>query len=190
MKLKPVHLGLKVAEQFKDTSVVDVYHYRPPYPDEAIRILVGLIADEPRTILDVGCGIGDLSRRLVDEVECIDAIDFSLAMINKGKQLPEGDHTHLNWIYGRVEEAAYALPTHLSPLVRACTGWNGISFCLYFIEAWHHMGILQLWNEQSSVIPGMMACKYLLISFPPIASIIHTISLKSWKSVTSSRGMG
>ncbi len=110
MKLKPVHLGLKYAEQFKDTSVVDVYHYRPPYPDEAIRILVGLIADEPRTILDVGCGIGDLSRRLVDEVECIDAIDFSLAMINKGKQLPEGDHTHLNWIYGRVEEAELRPP--------------------------------------------------------------------------------
>lgn len=115
MDAKPTHLGLKYAEQFKDTSIAEVYHHRPPYADEAIQKLIDLITDEPRTILDVGCGTGDLARRLVSQVERVDAVDFSQAMLNKGKTLPGGDHPHLHWIYGRVEEVPlyppYALIT-------------------------------------------------------------------------------
>lgn len=37
MKLKPGHLGLKDAEQFKDACIVDVYHHRPLYADEVIK---------------------------------------------------------------------------------------------------------------------------------------------------------
>lgn len=115
MEPKPNHLALKYAEQFLDSSIVEVYNYRPPYPDEAIDKLVSLITDEPRTILDVGCGTGDLCRRLVNKVERVDAIDFSRAMIDKGKTLLDGGHTHLHWIYGRVEEVElhppYALIT-------------------------------------------------------------------------------
>lgn len=115
MNRKPSHLGLKYAEQFKDPSLVEVYHYRRPYPDEAINKLVALITDEPRTILDVGCGTGDLARRLVNLGERVDAGDFSSPMIDKGRTLPGGDHPHLNWIYGRVEDITlhppYALIT-------------------------------------------------------------------------------
>ncbi len=115
MEPKPSHLGLKYADQFKDSSIVEVYHYRPPYPDEAIDKLLALITDEPRIILDVGCGTGDLCRRFVNEVERVDAVDFSQAMLDKGRTLPGGDHPHLNWIYGCVEEVAlhppYALIT-------------------------------------------------------------------------------
>ncbi|MGZ6277901.1 MAG: class I SAM-dependent methyltransferase [Ktedonobacteraceae bacterium] len=115
MKPKPGHLGLKYAEQFKDTSVVKVYHHRLPYADEAINKLITLVIDEPRTILDVGCGTGDLARRLVSQVERVDAVDFSPAMIDKGKTLPEGDNHNLNWISGRMEEVElhppYALIT-------------------------------------------------------------------------------
>ena len=64
MKPKPGHLGLKYAEQFKDSSIAEAYHHRPPYADETIHKLVALITDEPRTVLDVGCGSGDLARRL------------------------------------------------------------------------------------------------------------------------------
>ncbi len=56
MKPKPGHLGLKYAEQFKDTSLVEVYQHRPPYADQTINLLLELVADEPQTILDVGCG--------------------------------------------------------------------------------------------------------------------------------------
>lgn len=110
MKPKPSHLGLKYAEQFKDTSIVEVYHHRPPYSDETIHLLLKLVTDEPRAILDVGCGTGDLARRLMSGVQHVDAVDFSQAMLDKGGTLPGGDHPHLNWIYGRVEDVALQPP--------------------------------------------------------------------------------
>ena len=115
MKPKPGHLGLKYAEQFKDSSIAEAYHHRPPYTDETIHALVGLITDEPRMVLDVGCGTGDLARRLAGLVERVDAVDFSQAMLSRGRELPGGDLPHLHWIYGRVEEVelqpSYALIT-------------------------------------------------------------------------------
>lgn len=110
MNPKPGHLGLKYAEQFKDSSIAEVYHRRPPYSDEAIDTLIALMTGEPRTILDVGCGTGDLARRLVSEAERIDAVDFSRAMIAKGRALPEGRHPRLHWIFGRVEEVELRPP--------------------------------------------------------------------------------
>jgi ubiquinone/menaquinone biosynthesis C-methylase UbiE len=110
MERKPDHLSLKNAEQFKDTSIVEVYHHRQPHPDEAISKLVTLVTDEPCTILDVGCGTGDLARRLVNQVERVDAVDFSLPMIEKGRMLPGGDHPRLNWIYGQIENVALQPP--------------------------------------------------------------------------------
>jgi ubiquinone/menaquinone biosynthesis C-methylase UbiE len=104
MKPKTSHLGLKYAEQFKDIGIVEVYHHRPPYSDEAIGMLLELMTDEPRAILDVGCGTGDLARRLTSGVERVDAVDFSHPMLDKGRALSGGDHPHLHWIYGRVEE--------------------------------------------------------------------------------------
>ena len=110
MELKPGHLGLKYAEQFKEMSIVEAYHHRPPYPDEAICKLIELVTDEPHTILDVGCGTGGLARRLVNQVRHLDAVDFSYPMIDKGRTLPNGDHTDLSWIYGRVEEVKLQPP--------------------------------------------------------------------------------
>ena len=110
MKPKPGHLGLKYAEQFRDTSIADVYHCRPPYADETIARLLGLVVDEPGTILDVGCGTGDLARRLAPEVKRVDAVDFSQAMLQRGQTLPGGAHPHLHWILGRVEEVELQPP--------------------------------------------------------------------------------
>jgi len=112
---RPPYLGPEFSTRFRDRSVVDAYHLRPPYPEEVFDILVDLITDEPRTVLDVGCGSGDIARRLVHRVERVDAVDFSQPMIEKGKHLPNGDHPNLNWIYGPVEEVSlfppYALVT-------------------------------------------------------------------------------
>ncbi len=112
---RPEHLGVEHAARFRDQSVVDAYHFRPPYPEETFDLLVSLITDEPRTVLDVGSGSGDIARRLVDRVERVDAADFSLPMIEKGKTLPNGTHPRLRWIYGPMEEAPldppYALIT-------------------------------------------------------------------------------
>lgn len=55
---KPVHLGPDYAAQFGDRGVVEAYRHRPPYPDEVVAILAELVVDEPRAVLDGGCGTG------------------------------------------------------------------------------------------------------------------------------------
>ena len=110
MQSKPERFGTEYAEAFKDQRVVDLYRYRPPYPAEVFDILAALIADEPRSVLDVGAGSGDIARHLVDFVERVDAVDFSLSMIEHGKLLTNGDHPHLHWIYGKVEEVPLSPP--------------------------------------------------------------------------------
>jgi SAM-dependent methyltransferase len=110
MQPKAEQFGATFAEAFKDQRVVDAYRYRPPYPKEVFDLLAGLINDEPCAVLDVGTGSGDIARHLVDIVERIDAVDFSLHMIELGKGLPDGDHPHLQWIYGKVEDAPLSPP--------------------------------------------------------------------------------
>ena len=110
MQPKPEHFGTYYAEAFKDQQVVEAYRYRPPYPQEVFALLASLVIDEPGAVLDVGSGSGDIARPLVELVERVDAVDFSQNMIAKGKQLPNGNHAQLHWIYGKVEEVALAPP--------------------------------------------------------------------------------
>ena len=110
MQPKPEQFGASLAEAFKNQRVVDAYKYRPPYPDEVFDILSGLITDEPRAVLDVGAGPGDIARNLVDVAERVDAVDFSLQMIEMGKQLPGGNHPHLQWIFGKIEDVPLSPP--------------------------------------------------------------------------------
>ena len=110
MQPKPEHFGASFAEAFNDQRVVDAYKYRPPYPNEVFDILSGLIIDVPRAVLDVGAGSGDIARQLVDKVERVDAVDFSLHMIEMGKRLSNGNHPHLQWIYGKVEDVPLSPP--------------------------------------------------------------------------------
>lgn len=112
---KPKHLGTEYASQFKDQSIVEAYRYRPPYPIELFEILASLITDKPRTVLDIGCGTGDIARNLVERVGRVDAVDFSENMLRRGKQLPNGQHLNVRWINGPIEHVElhppYALIT-------------------------------------------------------------------------------
>ena len=110
MQPKPEDYRTYFADTFKDHRVVDAYRHRPPYPDEVFDILANLITDEPRAVLDVGAGSGDIARKVVGFVERVDAVDFSLNMIERGKQLPNGNSPHLHWIYGKVEEVQLTPP--------------------------------------------------------------------------------
>ena len=56
MQSRPPSLGPEFSTRFRDRSVVDAYHLRPSYPEEVFDILLDLITDEPRAVLDVGCG--------------------------------------------------------------------------------------------------------------------------------------
>ena len=110
MQPEPQDVRTFYADTFKDRRVVDAYRHRPPYPDEVFAILASLLTDEPRNLLDVGAGSGDISRRMVEIARRVDAVDFSEHMIEQGKQLPNGDHPHLRWVYGKVEEVRLSPP--------------------------------------------------------------------------------
>jgi SAM-dependent methyltransferase len=115
MQPKPSHLSGEYAAWFKDELVVAAYPLRPPYPEEVLSVLRALVVDEPRVILDVGCGPGDLARRLAPHVDRLDAVDFSAGMIEQGRHLPGGDAPNLQWMHSAVEDASlnppYALIT-------------------------------------------------------------------------------
>jgi SAM-dependent methyltransferase len=110
MQPKPAHLGDVYAAQFSDAGLVAAYHHRPPYPPATFPMLAGLIASTPRTVLDVGCGTGDIARGLLPFVERIDAVDRSAPMIEAGRRLPSGDDLRLRWIVGQVESADLSPP--------------------------------------------------------------------------------
>ncbi len=105
MPLKPRYLWSDYASQFGDRSIVDAYKHRAPYPPETFDMLLGLIGDGPRIVLDAGCGRGELARPMAALVDRVDAVDCSLEMLEHGKRLPGGADLRLNWIHAPVEEA-------------------------------------------------------------------------------------
>lgn len=113
MEPKPKGWSEPYAAVFRDRSVVDVYHLRPPYPAEIFEVLGRLAAGG--AVVDVGCGPGDLARPLAARVDRVDAVDVSAPMIERGRTLPGGGAANLRWIVGRIEEAPleppYALAT-------------------------------------------------------------------------------
>jgi len=110
MTPKPAHLTAANASRFQDRSVVDLYHLRLSYPPEIFDILLDLITDEPRTVLDAGTGTGELTRRLAERVDRVDAVDVSAAMIARGQTLPGGDQPRLRWIEGPIEDVSLRPP--------------------------------------------------------------------------------
>jgi SAM-dependent methyltransferase len=71
-----------------------------------------LVVGTPRSVLDLGCGTGDLARPLAALVDSVDAIDCAPRMIERGKRLPDGDRPNLRWILGNAEEAPSPPTSH------------------------------------------------------------------------------
>jgi ubiquinone/menaquinone biosynthesis C-methylase UbiE len=95
---------------------VAAYHHRPPYPSAVFSVLRDILPSEPRTVLDIGCGTGDIARPLAGMVHAIDAVDRSKRMIERGRGLPGGERPNLSWIEGEAEDvslprASYGLVT-------------------------------------------------------------------------------
>lgn len=111
MQPKPKHWQPEYGAWFQDAGIVAAYPNRPPYPPETFVILTGLMAaDAPRAVLDVGCGTGDLARRLAPLVERVDAVDLSAGMIARGKGLPGGTDPHIRWMRAAAEDAPLTPP--------------------------------------------------------------------------------
>ncbi len=103
--MKPDAWSKERAESFLDQDAVKAYRFRAPYPEETFQILHELLKDEPRHVLDVGCGTGAVARNILDFVDCVDALDPSAAMIEEGKKMLGGDSPKIRWILGRAEDA-------------------------------------------------------------------------------------
>ena len=110
---RPESHGEQYVVRFQDQSVVDRYHLRPTYPPETFEILNALIVDEPRVVLDVGCGTGNVARPLAKYVERIDAVDRSLPMLERTRTLPGGDSRKIRWLHGRAEDVELQPPYSL-----------------------------------------------------------------------------
>jgi SAM-dependent methyltransferase len=108
---KPAGWSAKYAAAFGDADVVAAYHLRPPYPDETIAKLATLARGG--SVLDAGCGTGELARRLAPLVERVDAVDVSAAMVAEGRMLPGADAPNLTWLLGPVEDTQLAPPYSL-----------------------------------------------------------------------------
>ncbi len=102
--MKPEYLNARNAARFQDEEVARLYCLRPPYPGELFTTLAALIQDEPRNVLDVGTGRGEIARFLTPYANRVDAVDVSEAMLSAGRNDPGGDAPNLHWILGRVEE--------------------------------------------------------------------------------------
>lgn len=106
---KPAHLAPEYAAQFQDAAIVAAYPTRPPYPAETFTRLRALLVGHA-VALDVGCGTGDIARRLAPLVARVDAIDIAAGMIAAGQRLPGGDAPNLRWQVGALEDAPLDAP--------------------------------------------------------------------------------
>jgi SAM-dependent methyltransferase len=104
---KPKHLEPEYGTQFSDPSVASAYPFRPPYPDEVYTILAGLMVDAPRLVLELGCGLGEIARRLAAQTDRVDAVDPSQAMLAVARTLPGGERRNIQWCCCTAEEFTY-----------------------------------------------------------------------------------
>ena len=113
MKPKSHHLGSEYAARFADPSVVDAYRHRPPYPEEAIRLLLGLATGRD-ALLDVGTGRGDLAIPLAPHFARVDAIDPSPGMIRAAREGAGATAAHVGWQEATLADARLAGPYDLA----------------------------------------------------------------------------
>jgi SAM-dependent methyltransferase len=104
MEPKPKGWASQYGVWFGEESAAERYPLRPEYPAEALGLLVSLLTDEPRNVLDAGCGPGDLARPLAPLVDRVDAVDNSHAMLAQARTQHGANAPNLRWIEGRIED--------------------------------------------------------------------------------------
>jgi SAM-dependent methyltransferase len=107
---RPAHLNEENASRFGAVGVAEAYPFRLPYSSDVLDIIERLVTDNPRAVLDLGTGTGDVARPLASRVDRVDAVDISAAMIERGRRLPGGDAPNLTWIHAPAEDAPLSPP--------------------------------------------------------------------------------
>ncbi len=110
---KPKHLEAHYGQQFEDTSIAQSYATRPPYPDQVFEVLERLLPTGPRSLLDLGCGTGDITLGMRGRVDRIDAVDPSRAMLEVAATRPRADDVSLTWINDSAEAFVVRAPYSL-----------------------------------------------------------------------------
>ncbi len=98
------------ATRWQDVDAARAYKHRPNYPAETFNFLVSLITDEPRAVLDLGCGTGNIARLLAPRVQRIDAIDIAQEMLDEARTLPGGGGANIRWTCSPAETAPLTPP--------------------------------------------------------------------------------
>jgi SAM-dependent methyltransferase len=86
------------------------YLFRPPYPAEVYDRLLELMSGRPRILLDAGCGTGKITLGLVDQVDRVDAVDPSEAMLGVARSLAGANNPKIRWIHSTTEDASLDPP--------------------------------------------------------------------------------
>lgn len=93
-----------IGTSFQSEEVVDLYLYRPTYPQEIYDLIVNHSPASGR-ILDLGCGHGKIARPMSQHFGSVTAVDPSAHMIALGKSLEFGNARNLEWVEGYAETA-------------------------------------------------------------------------------------
>jgi SAM-dependent methyltransferase len=110
------------AAAFQDEAVAAAYRQRPPYPEALIARLADAVVGQPRRVLDLGCGTGDISLPLAPYVDHIDAVDISKEMIAAGRARAGGDSPTIAWHVSPAEDFVLA-PPYGSAIAAESLGW-------------------------------------------------------------------
>ena len=100
---RPRHLWPEYAAQFQDVEVANAYRHRPPYPDEAVAIILDLLSGNKHHILEIGAGSGDFTTRLAPHVDRLIAVEPSEPMRKLGEARTSECHANVDWIASSAE---------------------------------------------------------------------------------------
>ena len=90
------------ADVFQQRDVARAYACRPAYPESLVAALLGLVLDPGRVVAEIGCGPGELSRRLRPHVEHVVGVDPSDAMLERARGLPGA--SAVEWVHAGGED--------------------------------------------------------------------------------------
>ena len=94
-----------LGRRFSETRMAENYTFRPPYPAEVYETLLELVRGHPRVLLDAGCGTGKITLGLIDQIDRVDAVDPSDAMLRVARASPMAASSKIRWIHAGIEDA-------------------------------------------------------------------------------------
>jgi SAM-dependent methyltransferase len=94
-----------LGHRFSAERMAENYLFRPPYPAEVYDTLLELLRGHVGIILDAGCGTGKITLGLVDQIERVDAVDPSDAMLRVARSSSAAASSKIRWINASIEDA-------------------------------------------------------------------------------------